>query len=195
MRDPEGSEAFSPAQLDRVTAAADGISVRLQTGQGLVEDPLFAGRLLRTLVWTGMHVSVLSGGWRVEEGEDAEYHPPIRSDSIRDGMLYWRRPKTGRPIPMPISRQIAPWLGEFLDQPKPTSRQRYNQILERVGRKAGTHVNPLRCRHTCGVLLYHSLGVDAATVQKLIGVTPQTMMTYVVRPISEVRRELADKGW
>jgi integrase len=96
---------------------------------------------------------------------------------------------------MPVSRQVAPWLAEFLDQKKPGSRQRYNQILAKVGQNAKVQVNPLRCRHTCGVILYHSLGIDAPTVQKLMGFTPQTMLTYVTRPISEVRKELADKGW
>lgn len=183
------------AQLDRVFAAADGMEVTLQADGAYVTDPLFAGRLCRTLAYTGMHISVLSGGWREEDGRLAMYQPPIDSSAIRDGFLYWRRPKNKRAIALPIKREIEPWLGSFLDQPKPRSSRRYHQLLAEVGKKAHLQVNPLRFRHTCGVILYHVLGLDAAQVQTLLGVTPGTMLTYVVHTKDQVRTEMMEKGW
>jgi hypothetical protein len=205
-RDPEASDSFTLAQLDAVNTVADRTSTTLQTGEGWVDDPHFLGRLTRTLAYTGAHISVLSGGWRahttradpeISESKVTtyEYSPPIRSDAIKGEFLYWRRPKNEKPIPMPIKKEVAPWLGLFFDQAKPRSRQRYNQILDELEPLVGFSCNPLRFRHTCGVLLYHVYKMPAADVQRLMGFTPETMLTYVVRTKEEIREEMVAKGW
>ncbi len=198
MRDPEASDSFTTPQLDRVFRLADEKILKLQREGQWVDDPFFLGRLCRTLAFTGMHISVLCGGWRqqtIEEEIHLEYSPPISSEAIRNGFLFWHRPKNEKPIPMPIKRELAPWLGEFFDQPKPKTYRRYEQILEELEFDVGFPCNPLRFRHTCGVLLYHVLKMDAATVQKLMGFTPETMLTYVVRTKEQVAAEMVEKGW
>jgi len=171
---------------------------KLQTGTGWVDDPRFLGRLTRTLAYTGMHIAILSGGFRqktVKGNTSYDYVPAIRSDAIRNGFLYWHRVKNEKSIALPIKREISLWLGEFLDQEKPKSTRRYEQILEGLGDAIGFPANPLRFRHTCGVLLYHVLKMDAATVQKLMGFTSETMLTYVVRTKEQVADEMIQKGW
>jgi hypothetical protein len=199
VRDPEASDSFTLAQLERVFEVADGQTIRLQTGEGWVDDYQWLGRFVRTLAYTGMHISVFSGAWRrsMQDGEAiAEYVPPIDSTAIREGFLFWRRPKNEKPIPMPIKKDIAPWLGEFFDHPRPRSTRRYEQILEdMVEAEVGFPANPLRFRHTCGVILYHVLKLDAATVQKLMGFTPETMLTYVIRTKEQIAAEMVEKGW
>lgn len=178
----------------------------LQTHQGWVGDPLFLGRLCRTLAYTGMHISVLSGGFRqhtsladkaIPESKwtSHDYSPPLDSTAIRGDFLYWRRPKNEKPIAMPIKPDIHPWLASFLDQPRPRSTRRYQQLLDELEKEVGFSCNPLRFRHTCGVLLYHVLKLDAATVQRMLGCTPNTMLTYVVRTKEQIREEMIAKGW
>ncbi len=207
MRDPEASDSFTLAQLETVHRVSDSLPVTLQTRRGgWIEDPAFLGHLSRTLAYTGMHISVLSGGYRartlqadkdIPESKETfyEYSAPINSSAIRGGFLYWRRPKNEKPIPMPIKRDLNPWLGPFFDQPKPRSTRRYEQLLEEVEGQSGFPCNPLRFRHTCGVLLYHVLKMDAATVQRLLGVTAETMLKYVIRTKEEIREEMVAKGW
>jgi len=194
MRDPESSDSFSLAQLETVNRTADGWTVKLQAGGGWIDDSLFMGRLTRTLAYTGMHISVLSGGWR-RQGEERTYSPPLDSSAIRGDFLYWRRPKNEKPIAMPIKAEIAPWLPAFLDQVRPKTSRRYQQLLEELEKKTGFACNPLRFRHTCGVILYHVLKLDAATVQRMLGCTPDTMLRYVIRTKEEIRQEMVSKGW
>ncbi len=197
-RDPEASDSFTVDQLALIEREADGITVRLQRPGEFVEDGVLLGRTVRTLAYTGMHIMVLSGGYRRKTRRKVttwEYSPPITSAAIRDGFVLWRRPKNEKPIPMPIKRDISPWLGTFFDAPKPGTTRRYEQLLELVEDRVGFATNPLRFRHTCGVLLYHVLKMDAATVQKLMGFTPETMLTYVVRTKEQVAAEMIEKGW
>jgi len=206
MRDPEASDSFTLTQLEKTFGAADGMTVKLQAGGGWVDDPQFMGRLTRTLAYTGAHISVLSGGYRrrtfqadpdIPESKSTtfEYEAPINSSAIRGDFLFWRRPKNEKPVALPIKKEIRPWLGTFFDQRKPRSTRRYEQLLEELEAKVGFPCNPLRYRHTCGVLLYHVLKMDAATVQKLMGFTPATMLTYVVRTKEQIREEMVSKGW
>jgi integrase len=206
LRDPEASDSFTLGQLETVHRVADSKIIKLQANGGWIEDPQFLGRLTRVLAYTGMHISVLSGGFRqhtTQSDEDIpesrvtlyDYSAPLDSSAVRGDFLYWRRPKNEKPIPMPIKRDIAPWLGQFLDQPRPKTTRRYQQILEEVEKGVGFPTNPLRFRHTCGVLLYWVLKMDAATVQRLLGCTAQTMLTYVIRTKEQIREEMIAKGW
>jgi hypothetical protein len=56
-------------------------------------------------------------------------------------------------------------------------------------------VNPTRFRHTAAVRLFHLMQMDAPTICHLLGVTPEVMTTYVMRPKWEVAMELKEKGW
>lgn len=194
MRDPEASEPFTlneGEELDRVLQASE-------------EDPAeWLAGASKFLAYSGAHISVLSGGYRQElvrpEGAPAYiewvYSPPIRGDAVRGDFIYWNRPKNEKPIGMPLSRHLRGWLPEYLDMPRPAHRTRYNQVLNRVGSSLHLQVNPLRFRHSCAVRLYHVMGLDAQTVERLLGVTAQTLATYVMKPKWMVQKELASKGW
>ena len=194
MRDPEASDSFTLDQLEEVFRIAGSTTVMLQTGDGWCRDSNFLGRTTKTLAYTGMHISVLSGGWRHDDGATA-YHPPLDSSAIRGDFLYWRRPKNQKPIAMPIKKDISPWLGAFLDQKRPRSVSRYQQLLDELSEKVGFSCNPLRFRHTCGVILYHVLKLDGAVVQRMLGCTAQTLLTYIIRTKEEIRKEMVEKGW
>ena len=195
MRDPEASESFNlepgSTELDRVFAGCDA------------DRATYLGHCARFLAYTGAHISVLAGGLQVvthidEDGQPSKeevYHDPIRSDAVRGGFVYWRRPKNQKPIGMPLSRRIKDWIVEFLDAPRPLTRGRYNQLFDRVGERVQLQVNPLRFRHTCAVLLFHVNGLDAPTVQRLLGVTPEVMTAYVIKPAWMTARYLADRDF
>jgi integrase len=194
VRDPEASEPFTNEELASVlTGCAEDISPWVH------QSALF-------LTYAGAHISVLSGGWRAEtlwpEGYgkgvarvEYVYSEPIRGDAVRGDHIYWRRPKNEKPIGMPLSRHLTGWLPGFLDKPRPLSTRRYEQVLERVGINVHIQVNPLRFRHTCAVLLYHVMGLDAQSVCRLLGVSPTTLAIYVMKPKWMVAQELKAKGW
>jgi hypothetical protein len=37
--------------------------------------------------------------------------------------------------------------------------------------------------------------MDAKTIERLLGVTPETLTTYVMRPMYQIGAELVAKGW
>jgi integrase len=189
MRDPQASWPFDPnpgAELDRVLRAAD-------------QDSEMLGKIAKVLAFTGAHITVITGGWRREtqaNGAIKEWWvDPIDGHAVRGNFIYWRRPKNEKPIEMPLSRHLQGWLPEFLNQPRPLTARRYEQLFDRVGEKLGLQVNPLRFRHTCGVLLFHIHHQPADVVQRLLGVTAQTVATYIARPPWVIAEELRASGF
>ena len=184
-RDAEASDPFTPnpgQELERVLKACD-------------EDRRdWLGPSADFLAYTGAHISVLSGGWR-HQGDDTWYQPPLRSESVRGEFIYWRRPKNEKQIGMPLSRHLKGWLPEWLDRRRPLDRTTYNKALNEVGSLISLQVNPLRFRHTCAVLLYHVHHLDGKSIERLLGVTPETLTTYVMKPKWMVAQELAASGW
>lgn len=157
----------------------------------------------------GPHVSVISGGMRRRtDRETREVHyredAPLSSSDLRyEGgqlLLAWRRPKTGHPVLIPIPADMAPWLGEFLDQPRSRRRQWYNELLrnkvEPVLEERGTPIllTPSRFRHTAAVRL-RKLGLLDEDVQDMLAISPQTMKHYINRTIEDRTRDLKSRGW
>jgi integrase len=190
-RDPESSEPFTVEELELVIRAGDASE--------LGPYPGFLGRVARVLAYTGVHIVLFSGGYRQKLRPDGalEMTPiePLGSWAIRGDFIYWRRVKTNKPIPMPVSRHLVGWLGEFLDLPRPGSDERYRQLLAALGRSMNLQVNPLRFRHTCAVLLFHVHHVQVDDIQRMLGVTRSTLLTYIARPKWMVQRELVESGW
>lgn len=189
LRDPQASDALNPnpgGELDRVIRAS-------------VADSEMLGNAVKFLTYTGAHISVLTGGWRRETASNGAlrewYVDPIDSHAIRGDNIYWRRPKNKKPIPMYLSRHLRGWLPGWLDQPRPYDPSRYNQLLNRVGRAVGIHLNPLRFRHTCGVLLFHVHKQPASVVELLLGVSPQVVSTYIAKPPWAIAEELRASGF
>ncbi len=190
MRDPEASEPFTDPELQTVFQHC-----QLDPSPWVYRSALF-------LAYSGAHISVLSGGFRQETVHEQgatriEYvrSEPLRSDAVRGDHIYWRRPKNEKPIGIPVKRELAGWLPGWLDQPRPLSSRRYEQVFDRIGDVAHLQVNPLRFRHTCAVLLYHVMRMDAQSVCRLLGVSPTTLAIYVMKPKWMVAEELRAKGW
>jgi integrase len=189
-RDPQASWPFDPApgsELDRVLAAC-------RADPNPVTGPAAA-----FLAFSGAHITVLTGGWRQvthRNGAIEEwYQDPIDSHAVRGNFIYWRRPKNSKAIPMPLSRRLQGWLPAWLDQDRPMDPSRYNQLFKRAGETISVHVNPLRFRHTCGVLLFHVYGMKSEEIQILLGVTAQTVATYIARPPWAIAKDLLAAGF
>jgi hypothetical protein len=189
-RDPEASEPYTDRELEVVL-------------DGCEADPSeWIGPAAKLLTYSGAHISVVSGGWRREtiRPQDAPpyyewvYSPPLRSDAVREGFIYWRRPKNEKQIGMPLSRNLEGWLPEWLDQPRPLSSRRYQQVLDRVGRTVHMQVNPLRFRHTCGVMLLRH-GRNIEEVCRLLGADMRVVLTYIRKPMYQTAEELRSSGW
>jgi len=180
MKDPQSSWPFSQAELAIVLDACEEDGSEWVSGAS------------KFLAWTGAHISVLSGGVRqawiwddrsARVGHEEYWQaPPIRSNAIRGDHIFWNRPKNQRSIGIPLSRHLKGWLEDWLDQPRPLTPRRYTQVFDRVGAKIGLQVNPLRFRHTFAVYLFHEVKLSAEDVCEMIGVTPETMQRYVIRP-------------
>ncbi|MCI4332096.1 MAG: hypothetical protein L3K19_09700 [Thermoplasmata archaeon] len=190
VRDPQASWPFNPnpgGELDAVFRACDA------------DESPWLGKTARFLAYQGAHISVLTGGWRrrtrpngaVEEW----YEEPLNGHAVRGDLVYWRRPKNQKPIGMPIKREIRGWVKEWLDEPRPYSEPRYLQVMGRAGDRCGLHINPLRFRHTCGVLLYHVHRQPLHAIRRWLGCTPEVLDTYIANPPFQINQELVASGW
>jgi integrase len=190
LRDPEASEPFADRELEVVL-------------DGCEADPSeWIGPASKLLAYAGPHISVVSGGWRREtiRPPDAPayfewvYSPPLRSEAVRGEFIYWHRPKNEKPIGIELSRHLAGWLPTWLDQARPLSSRRYEQVLDRVGRTVHMQVNPLRFRHTCAVRMRRA-GLSVQAICRRLGVTPETMMIYIEDPRWEATKMLRAAEW
>ena len=205
MKDPLSSRPLAPDDVERVVSAAEAVTLPKRAGAA---DPFFCGRIVRIMLTFGPHVSVLSGGWRRRTIKDTgeitrRFDECLRSSDLRfeGGQLYlaWRRPKTGKPVLIPVPADMAPWLGAFLDKPRWGRRQSYNEMLERVEAelvKRGTPIKlaPTRFRHTAAVRL-RRMGLLDEDIQEFLAISPQTMKHYINRPLEERTADLKAKGW
>jgi len=200
MRDPLSSRPLADSDVRRVLKVADGFTARHRDAS---QDSELAGRLVRVMLIFGPHVSVLSGGTRWRAGEPIRYDPPLSSGDLRfeGDQLYlaWRRPKTGKPVLIPIPDDMKDWLGGFLDKPRWTRRSTYNEFLARLERELGRQGTPLkltpsRFRHTAAVRL-RKMGLLDEDVQDMLGIAPQTMRHYINRTNEDRTRDLKAKGW
>lgn len=160
---------FSPAEREKVVEVAEEVSV-------------WRGRLVRYFLWQGLHPATLYDSER--------FHTRVEG-----GRLVWNRPKNKRSMDMPLSGQVGPWLPQFLAEPRPRSRQRYDQMLRELEPACGFPTNFLRFRHTCAVYLRRDLGLPPEDVCRLLGMTMQTLIIYVERPIDQIEGEMRAKGW
>ena len=142
---------------------------------------------------------VLTGGWRRETASNGAlrewYVDPIDSHAIRGDNIYWRRPKNKKPIPMSLSRQppgVAP--GMARSNPAPMTRAGITSSSTASGAPRDP-LNPLRFRHTCGVLLFHVHKQPASVVELLLGVSPQVVSTYIAKPPWAIAEELRASGF
>ncbi len=214
IRHGASSETFNPEELKVILAAADQMVVRVR---GVGDDPLFMGRLLRTLLYTGIHISNFSG-CRPRKGHSRKAGDYMRSaiPKITSACLQERTSSTGAPqmylvyrrvkkkrdnvVQVPISQNLMPWLPAFLDQRKPTDPSRYNQLMKDLeGRLLANghriHLNPHRFRHTTMRLLRAEFGFSMEDIERIVSTTRQTLDKYARRPIDELAAELTQKGW
>ncbi len=162
----DASEGFSDDEEKAILECADTMTVWIR-GRG--SAALFMGHLMRTLMYPGVHITNFAGrkeGQRHvwdQDGKmklDADGKPKVVlmkeieslsskniTESMVDGkpvkMIVIRRVKkrTKNITHIPLSSRLMPWLPEFLDQRRPGSRARYNQLLEQLGKDSGREGN------------------------------------------------------
>ncbi|MCI4323792.1 MAG: site-specific integrase [Thermoplasmata archaeon] len=206
QKDPLASRPFSDEDARAITAEADLI-VTVHRDRSY-DQPWF-GRLVRVLLAFGMHISVISGGYRRKTDPKTRevlltYYPPLSSQDIRSegGEVYlvWRRPKTQRPVMVPVPADIRPWLAEWLDAPRRTQRTSYNhlfnQLADDLARKGlSIQINPLRFRHTAAVRFIHEYEMTPDDTCELLGVSPSVLAQYTRRAPGEMAKDLRSRGW
>ncbi len=181
--------------------------------KGRGDDPLFMGRLVRFLMHTGIHISCLApkGNTRASNKKVTSPMEPltsnnleetVRADGKRTLYLVYRRPKKlkDNQVKMPLSMSLQSWVADWLDQKRPMSRSRYNQLLGGLQDRlldAGyrIHLNPHRFRHQAMRLLMQEFGLNSGDVERMTGTTRETVEKYGKRPIDEIAAELEQKGW
>jgi hypothetical protein len=209
----DASEGFSNEELRIILEEADGMSVWLK-GRG--DDPNFMGRLVRFILYTGVHVSVLSGAHsHKSNAKDSDEWIPARgwltskclSERIAPSgekrmFIVYRRPKkrTDNITHVPVSKEIAPWVAEFLDQKRPHSRVRYNQLLLELQAKLHErglriHLNPHRFRHAAMRLLSQEFQLDMEDVERITATSRGTLDRYAKKTVDQIADELAGKNW
>jgi hypothetical protein len=218
FRHGDSSEGFSNDVVKALIDTADNTTVWIL---GVGDDPKFMGRLIRTMLYTAVHVSNFCGrkeqerwGWKDGAHDKRIRMPAVEALSSRNitetteegkvvRMLVYRRVKkrTSNVTHVPIAACLWPWLPAFLDQPKPHSRARYNQLLHDlevdVYNQKGirVHINPHRLRHTCMRLLHDEFGLPMADVSRITATTEGTLNKYARRTPGEIGKALAEKGW
>lgn len=187
------SEAFTDEEQTAILSVADKTRVYiLHKGY----DNEFMGRLVRFLMYTGVHISVLP------KLKASNIEETVEEGGTRRLFLTYRRPKKKKDnvVKMPVSRRLLPWVYDFLNQEKPKSRVRYNQILmnlqaemEKQGYRI--HLNPHRFRHTCMRILTHEGAQTLEDVERITGTTAKTLARYAKRSLGEIADDLSAKGW
>jgi integrase len=214
----DASEGFSDEEVAAILDSADCKTAWL-VGRG--DDPEFTGRLLRVLLYTGIHISnlcgrrpQLRGKW--EDGRrvgtvQAKRVAALTSGNITETiiggqvvrLLAFRRVKKDEDnvTHVPISRHLWPWLPEFLDQPKPKTRARYAQMIAALEEDVFTrhgmrlHLNAKRFRHTCMRLLHAEFGFPLADIERIMATTQGTLRRYAERTPAQIAEDLAARGW
>lgn len=209
----DSSEGFNDDEIAAILEVADGMTVWIR---GVGDDDKFMGRLVRALMYTGVHITNFCGR-KEREGDDGAVEFSTRgiaalsSKSITETtvhgkeikMLVYRRVKKKKDnvTHVPISVHLMPWLPDFLDQRKPKTRQRYAQLFVKLEDRLFTdkgmriHLNPHRFRHTAMRLMSHEFGLTEADIEKVTGTTAATVGRYAKRTVAEIAEELAGKGW
>jgi hypothetical protein len=168
---PERKQPLSEAEWTRIKKAVPIVLKRkawisadaqqyAQDCFSLVLDALWA---------TGAHPSVFSA--------ERAGNPQIVQDE--DGFLFiHRRPKTGKALSVPINRDLAVSLAEYL--PKDTgnySRQHIWATLREFAQEAGVEgVTPRLIRHTVAIRIFREHG--PSVVKETLGVSDRSLEYY-----------------
>lgn len=158
-------------------------------------DGSFVDRTVRVLLFTGVHISLL---------------PHLRSTNLHrapEGWLEveWHRTKRTVGGRQRLMTAVVPtwaedWIAEYLDLPKPTASRSYHYMLARLSdqilkeRGIRIQINPLRFRHTAGVLYVEQMGFNQAEIAEVLGTSKQTSMYYTTRQSAHQRAVIAGKG-
>lgn len=171
-------EHLTAAQQNVVTAAAERIGT--YEGYNVREMILF---MLRT----GVHPSVLANKAR------------SNLKVTEDGHVQWSRPKKrgGHAITrVKVSKDIEPWVREFVLQEFPKYREWYWGLCKKVGREAGVpELSPMSLRHTFGTNL-DELGFSPAEICSMMNASlPVVVKRYCKRQERSIDEKLDKMGW
>jgi len=171
-------EPITQEEWDRIKQAVPIVLARKawisQDARNYAEDCF---NLVLDALWaTGAHPSVFSA--------QRAGSPQIVQDD--DGFLFvHKRPKTKKPLSIPISRDLAVSLEEYLSKDSGSySRQHIWRTLKEFSREAGVKgINPRLIRHTVAHRIFREHG--PTVVKETLGVSDESLQYYMA---------LGDKG-
>ncbi len=141
----------------------------------------FEKQTILILRYTGMHISVLCVA-------DKSY--------IKGNYLKWYRPKTSKLVRIPIHPLIKPFIKEYLDSDRFRYRQYYNNLIKKIGGKAGIKgLSPMNFRHTFGVWLKDE-GYEVPEIKTMMGVENLKVITrYTIYSDKQLEEKWKRTGW
>jgi integrase len=170
-------EPLTPKQQEAVIKAAQDLG----TFEGFN-----ALHLTLFLLKTGIHPSVLANKQKSSLKTTEDEH------------IQWSRPKKsgGYAITrVKISKDLKPWVYDFVLQEFPTYREWYWGFCKKLGKKAGIpELSPMSFRHTFGCNL-DELGLAPSEIQALMNCSLPVLMRYTKRQERETDKKLEDSGW
>ncbi len=155
--------------IERVRALPDTIDDRW---------PWPPRRVLLFLYYTGAHPEVL-------------VHPRRRHLVVREDHLQWFRPKNRKPMSMPITDNLRPWIEEFVAGLREPQEHKFVTSYYRV--KGMARTDPLRARQQDVCYLPVTYLVKRVSVEiGLPGLSPRGIRHDRGERIRQVRGDLAD---
>lgn len=132
-------------------------------------------------------------------------HPSVlakkQKSSIKiteDGHIQWYRPKKSGGFAITrvkISRDLEPWIRDFILQEFPTYREWFWGFCKVLGRKAGIpELSPMSLRHTFGCNL-DDMAFTPSEIQTLMNCSLPVLMRYTKRQEREIDKKLEDMEW
>ena len=138
------------------------------------------------LLKTGAHPSVLANKQKSS------------LKTTEDDHIQWSRPKKNGGFAITrvkISKNLKPWIYDFILQEFPTYREWYWGFCKKLGKSAGvSELSPMSFRHTFGSNL-DDMGFTPSEIQSLMNCSLPVLMRYTKRQERETDKKLEEKGW
>ena len=151
-----------------------------------------ARKMVLTLAYTGMHISVLIQPWRKLREEKHEGKPYIT----------WYRPKKeGKdarvtcPKHNAINFNVEMFAKEIQKRRRKKSRQYFWNLTSVLGYKCGIpNLSPMTFRHTCAVMML-DMGIPQVQVQDILNCSNKTLRTYLKYSTRRTHELFERVGW
>ena len=138
------------------------------------------------LLKTGIHPSVLANKQKSSVKTTEDDHIQLSRPKKSGGYAITR---------VKISKDLKPWIYDFVLQEFPTYREWYWGFCKKLGKKAGIkELSLMSLRHTFGSTL-DFVGFTPAEIQSLMNCSLLVLMRYTKRQEREIDKKLEEMGW